>query len=171
MSNIEIQNACIELPVFGHKSRSLKQYLVTKGFKSGKIHNEEQGTFIKALSNINLTLKDGDRLGIIGANGSGKSTFLRMLSGVYKPTYGYVEVSGNVTSLIDISLGMDPEASGLENIWIRGRLLGFSKKYIEQQLDEIIEFSELGEFIDLPMRTYSTGMQMRLSFSYQPTKT
>lgn len=128
-------------------------------------HGNEGPVVVSALQNINLELKHGDRVGLLGHNGAGKSTLLRVLSGVYKPTSGQACIQGNVASLIDVSLGIDPEATGRENIFIRAALLGLSKKQISTQLDEIIEFSELGDFIDMPVRTYSSGMHLRLAFS------
>ncbi len=137
------------------------------GFATGgKIGLNESGrTIIKSLSNINLEIANNERVGLLGHNGAGKSTLLRVLGGVYTPSSGYAEINGKVGSLIDISLGIDSEATGLENIFLRGALLGISKKKIEQELENIIEFSELGDFINMPVRTYSTGMHMRLAFA------
>ena len=120
---------------------------------------------IRALDELSFTLQDGDRLGIIGHNGAGKSTLLRLLGGVYRPTSGMACINGAVGSLIDISLGIDPEVSGRENISMRGALLGLSRSELSKRVDDIIDFSELGNFIDLPVRTYSTGMHLRLAFS------
>jgi lipopolysaccharide transport system ATP-binding protein len=118
-----------------------------------------------ALKNITLALKDGDRFGVMGPNGSGKSTLLRTLAGVYLPTSGTIEVKGRVASLIDISLGMDGEATGYENIRMRGIMMGLSLKQIRTMEDEIADFSGLGDFLNMPIRTYSTGMHMRLGFA------
>jgi len=104
-------------------------------------------------------------VGIVGHNGAGKSTLLRVMSRVYKPTHGAAVVQGRVGSLIDISLGINPEATGRENIYIRGALLGLSKTEIENKFDDIVSFSELGDFIEMPVRTYSSGMHLRLAFS------
>lgn len=132
----------------------------------GIINHDDHGLLVvKALQNINLELKHGDRVGLLGHNGAGKSTLLRVLSGVYKPTSGQAVINGQVASLIDVSLGIDPEATGRENIFIRAALLGIKKKQINQQLEEIVDFSELGDFIDMPVRTYSSGMHLRLAFS------
>lgn len=132
----------------------------------GKIGLTESGkTVVKSLSNIDLKIRDNERVGLLGHNGAGKSTLLRVLGGVYTPTSGLAEIHGKVGSLIDISLGIDSEATGLENIFLRGALLGIQKKRIEKELENIIEFSELGGFINMPVRTYSTGMHMRLAFA------
>lgn len=132
----------------------------------GRMGSDEQGCIVvRALQNICLDLKEGDRLGVIGHNGAGKSTLLRVISGVYDPTGGSVEVTGKVTSLIDLSLGMDGEATGIENIFLRGALLGFKRRWLSKKIKEIVDFAGLGDFIEMPLRTYSTGMQMRLAFS------
>ena len=132
----------------------------------GRMGSDEQGCIVvRALQNICLDLKEGDRLGVIGHNGAGKSTLLRVISGVYDPTGGSVEVTGKVTSLIDLSLGMDGEATGIENIFLRGALLGFKRRWLSTKIKEIVDFAGLGDFIEMPLRTYSTGMQMRLAFS------
>ena len=117
------------------------------------------------MDGISFTLRDGDRLGLVGHNGAGKSTLLRVLGKVYVPCSGTVQIRGSIGSLIDISLGIDQEATGRENIFIRGSLLGVQRQEIEEQIENIIELCELGSFIDLPIRTYSTGMQMRLAFA------
>jgi lipopolysaccharide transport system ATP-binding protein len=120
---------------------------------------------VKALSNLTLNLKDGDRLGVMGPNGAGKSTLLRTIAGVYHPSSGNIEVKGRIASLIDISLGMDSEATGFENIRMRGVMMGLSLKQIKLIEEEIAEFSGLGEFLHMPIRTYSSGMHMRLGFA------
>jgi lipopolysaccharide transport system ATP-binding protein len=127
--------------------------------------NEQGHVVVKALHDICLDLKEGDRLGVLGPNGAGKSTLLRVISGVYAPTGGSIEVQGKVTSLIDLSLGMDSESTGIENIFLRGALLGYSRRWLSTKVEEIVDFAGIGNFIEMPLRTYSTGMQMRLAFS------
>jgi lipopolysaccharide transport system ATP-binding protein len=132
----------------------------------GKLDADPNGrVVIRALDKLSFNLQDGDRVGLVGHNGAGKSTLLRALSRVYAPTSGAAVIQGDVGSLIDISLGINPEATGRENIFIRGALLGFSKQEIESHLDSVIEFSELGDFIEMPVRTYSSGMHLRLAFA------
>ena len=165
MTHISLINVGLDIPIFNPGARSLKKKLI-QGITGGSLHQSDQGpVVVRALQNINLEFKHGDRVGLLGHNGAGKSTLLRVLSGVYKPTSGQVAINGQVASLIDISLGIDSEATGRENIFIRGALLGLSKKQINEQLEKIIEFSELGDFIDMPVRTYSSGMHLRLAFS------
>jgi lipopolysaccharide transport system ATP-binding protein len=120
---------------------------------------------ITALENINISIASGERVGLIGRNGAGKSTLLRAICQVYQPTSGISRVVGETASLIDIGLGINPESSGRDNIYMRGALLGLTKSQVHDKFEEIVEFSELEKFIDLPVRTYSSGMQMRLGFS------
>jgi lipopolysaccharide transport system ATP-binding protein len=120
---------------------------------------------VRALDELNFELHEGERVGLMGHNGSGKSTLLQVLGGVYEPTSGHLIVRGRITSMLGITLGLDAEASGLENIYLRGALMGLTKSEIDARVDDIVMFSELGEFVYLPMRTYSSGMLMRLAFA------
>ncbi len=120
---------------------------------------------VRAIDNVSFKLKEGDRLGLVGHNGSGKTTLLRVIAGVFAPSSGRVDVTGSCVSMLDIGIGIDAEASGHENIYMRGLILGLSEKEIAEKRQEIAEFSELGEYLDLPVRTYSSGMAMRLMFS------
>ncbi len=117
------------------------------------------------LRNVNLDLKDGDRLGIIGRNGAGKSTLLKVVSRIYRPTEGTVGVTGRIVPLIEIGAGFNPELSGRENAFLNGAILGMSRRFIAQRMESIIDFSELREFIDMPVKYYSTGMHLRLAFT------
>lgn len=165
MAEIRLEHVFVEIPVFNSQGRSLKKALMGIA-TGGRIGLTESGkTVIQSLNDINLIIKNHERIGLLGHNGAGKSTLLRVLGKVYTPTSGTAFIAGSIGSLIDISLGIDTEATGLENIYLRGALLGISKKKIESQLNEIIEFSELGDFINMPVRTYSTGMHMRLAFA------
>lgn len=165
MASIQFIQAGVEIPIFNADRRSLKSKLMQIA-TGGKLSAEASGHVeVRALHGLDFSFSDGDSVGLIGHNGSGKSTLLRVLSGVYAPTQGQVVRQGSVSSLIDVSLGIDHEATGRENIYLRGALLGLSKKEINACLDEIIAFSELGEFIDMPVRTYSSGMHLRLAFS------
>ncbi|GAB1581335.1 ABC transporter ATP-binding protein [Phyllobacterium phragmitis] len=112
-----------------------------------------------------MTFTDGDRIGLIGHNGSGKTTLLRVLSGIYAPTHGRAVINGNCVSLININLGIDPDATGRENIRLRSAMMGMHPKEIAENFEQIAEFSGLGEFLDVPFRTYSSGMQLRLAFA------
>jgi lipopolysaccharide transport system ATP-binding protein len=165
MAKILFEEASIEFPIFNASSRSLTSTILQVA-TGGKLDSNASGkVVVKALSSINFEFLDGDKVGILGHNGSGKSTLLRTLSGAYVPTHGNAIVDGRVGSLIDISLGINPEASGRENIFLRGQMLGLSKIQIKERFNDIVSFSELGEFIEMPVRTYSTGMHLRLAFA------
>ena len=165
MAYIEFNNVCVDFPIYNANGRSLKKRLIQVA-TGGQLGSDQQGrVVVRALEGLSFTLKDGDRVGLLGHNGAGKSTLLRLLSGVYEPSSGSARIEGEIGSLIDISLGIDPEATGRENIYLRGGLLGMTRSEIAAQIDEIIEFSELGDFVDMPLRTYSTGMHLRLAFA------
>jgi lipopolysaccharide transport system ATP-binding protein len=165
MAYIQFSNVCVDFPIYNANGRSLKKRL-TQVATGGQLGADQQGrVVVRALEGLSFTLKDGDRVGLLGHNGAGKSTLLRLLSGVYEPSSGSARIEGEIGSLIDISLGIDPEATGRENIYLRGGLLGMTRSEIAAQFDDIIEFSELGDFIDMPLRTYSTGMHLRLAFA------
>ncbi len=165
MASIDFQGVCVDFPIFNSTSRSLKKRLMRVA-TGGQLSEDATGVvIIRALDNLNFQIRDGERVALLGHNGAGKTTLLRVLSDVYAPTSGRAVIQGNLGSLIDISLGIDPEASGLENIYIRGRLLGMSAAEIKEKTPEIVEYSGLGDFIEMPVRTYSTGMHMRLAFT------
>jgi lipopolysaccharide transport system ATP-binding protein len=165
MASIEFNNVCVDFPIYNANGRSLKKRLIQVA-TGGQLGADQQGrVVIRALEDLGFSLKDGDRLGLLGHNGAGKSTLLRLLSGVYEPSSGSARINGVIGSLIDISLGIDPEATGRENIYFRGGLLGMRRAEISKQIDDIIEFSELGNFVDMPLRTFSTGMHLRLAFA------
>ncbi|MFT4042207.1 MAG: ABC transporter ATP-binding protein [Gordonia sp. (in: high G+C Gram-positive bacteria)] len=159
---VDTWDACVDFPVFDAKTRSLKKSVL--GAAGGVIgSNSSNVVVVEALKNIDLHLQHGDRIGLVGHNGAGKSTLLRLLSGIYEPTRGACRVQGRVAPVFDLGVGMDPEISGYENILIRGMFLGVSRKEMLRKTDEIAEFSELGDYLSMPLRTYSTGMRIRLA--------
>jgi ABC-2 type transport system ATP-binding protein/lipopolysaccharide transport system ATP-binding protein len=164
MASIVLNNASVEIPVFATGNNSLKTTLLRKAV-GGRFAQAGSNLMINALNNVSLELRDGERVGLIGQNGSGKTTLLRVFAGVYPPTSGTVRVSGRVSPMFDISLGMSPDATGMENIWICGALWGLGQAEIADSIDEIIEFTELGDYLKIPVRTYSAGMLLRLSFA------
>lgn len=164
MAHIKFKNASLHFPIYDAASRSIKKNFISLA-TGGKVGENNGKVVVSALNNLNFEIQDGERVGLIGHNGAGKTTLLRMFSKVYYPTKGEVEIEGEIGSLISISLGINPEFTGRENIYIRGALLGLKKKEINEKIEEIIDFSDLGDFIDMPVRTYSSGMQMRLGFS------
>lgn len=165
MVNISLKQASVVLPIFNSSSRSITNTLVSAATGGALTAQKGGHVSIEALKNLDLEIVSGDRLGIIGHNGSGKSTLLRLLTGIYEPSSGSIQRSGSISSLVDISLGINPESTGRENIFLRGKLLGLSKKEIDAKIEEIIEFSELGDYINLPVRIYSSGMLLRLAFA------
>jgi len=157
--HIETHDAWVEFPIFDAKSRSLK-----KTFLGGSIgRNASNVVVIEALRDITMSLELGDRVGLVGHNGAGKSTLLRLLSGIYEPTRGSAIIRGRVAPVFDLGVGMDPEISGYENIIIRGLFLGQTRKQMLAKVDEIADFTELGDYLSMPLRTYSTGMRVRLA--------
>jgi ABC-2 type transport system ATP-binding protein len=162
---ITLNDVCLSYPIYGDVSRSLRSEVLASviggriGLKNGK------PSMIDALRNVSMELETGDRLGLIGHNGAGKTTLLRVLAGIYTPTSGTMSVKGTVTPLIDSGFGLDREGTGLENIMLRGLYLGRTKREMELALDDIVEFTELGEFMNMPIRTYSSGMVARLLFA------
>ncbi|HEX2558775.1 ABC transporter ATP-binding protein [Phenylobacterium sp.] len=163
--SIKVSDLTLRFPVYGADAKSLKKYLAQVAV-GGRLGSSLAGaTEVTALSGINFQLKAGDRLGLIGHNGSGKTTLLRALSGAYEPDEGQIEIFGRIAALLDLQLGLDPSATGLDNIRLRGRIAGLSSKEIDGRLEEIAAFTGLGPFLAMPMKTYSAGMQARLAFA------
>jgi len=161
---IKLENVCLDYPVYGSKSKHLRFQLL-RPFVGSAIDAAGSTVYVHALKNINLQLNDGDRVGLTGHNGSGKSTLLRTLAGVYAPTAGKLQVEGSRLQIFNIDHGIAEDATGLENIFLKAFSLGFTRRQITERLNDIIEFSELGDYIQLPVSSYSQGMRLRLSFS------
>lgn len=157
---LKVENVSILFNLSKENVDNLKELLIKK-IKGEKIRFNE----FWALKNINFELEKGDRLGILGLNGAGKSTLLKIIAGVYKPTTGKVTRHGHIAPMIELGAGFDPNYTGRENIFLYGSVLGFSREFLESKYEEILEFSELGEFIDVPIKNYSSGMRARLGFS------
>ncbi len=158
---IATKDACVDFPIFDAKSRSLKKTVM--GLVGGNIASTSKVPIIEALTDITVNLEHGSRVALVGHNGAGKTTLLRLMAGIYEPTRGVAEISGRVAPVFDLGVGMDPEISGLENIMIRGLFLGMTRRQMEERVDDIAEFTELGDFLRMPLRTYSTGMRVRLA--------
>jgi lipopolysaccharide transport system ATP-binding protein len=166
LANILVRDLSLYFPLIGADSQSLKRYLKNVAIGGTFAHRQHSGQqAVVALRDVNLALGPGDRLGLIGANGSGKTTLLRCLAGVYSPDQGLVEVNGRTASLLDLSMGIDQSATGLENIRLRALIAGLKPKEIAAKTAEIAEFSGLGPFLAMPMKAYSAGMQARLAFA------
>jgi lipopolysaccharide transport system ATP-binding protein len=165
MAYISVKNCSLHLPVYGAGNRSLKQVFLSAA-TGGKIASTSRNIIVvEALRDVSLEIASGDRVGLIGHNGAGKTTLLRLLAGIYEPTTGSLSSSGNVTSLLDVTLGLDYEATGYENIMLRGLIMGASKATMKSLTPSIADFSELGEYLNMPVRTYSSGMVLRLAFA------
>ena len=165
MAYIELKGATLDLPIYDVQGRSLKKTVLRLGRRNTIAEGTDGVVVVRAINNVDLRLEKGDRIGLIGRNGAGKSTLLRMMAGIYSPTLGSVVSSGKVVPLLDISLGMDENSTGMQNIRLRGLLLGMSDAEIREKQQSIAEFSELGDYLDLPLRTYSSGMRVRLAFA------
>jgi ABC-type polysaccharide/polyol phosphate transport system ATPase subunit len=161
MPKIDVTGASLTFTVQQNKHVSLKEYLVKGLFR----RSNNPTVAIHALADIHLSARDGDRIGIIGPNGAGKTTFLKLLAGIYPPTQGTCTVEGKICSLFDITLGFEQDATGWENIEYRAYLQGESPTSLKAKIDDIGAFSELGEFLNFPVRGYSAGMRMRLAFA------
>ena len=156
---IIVDNVSMKFNLSKEKVDSLKDYII-KSIKKEIKYNE-----FWALQNVSFTVEKGDRVGILGLNGAGKSTLLKVIAGVFKPTEGSVTKHGKMVPLLELGAGFDQQYTGRENIYLYGAMLGYSKSFIEEKFDEIVEFSELKEFIDVPIKNYSSGMKARLGFS------
>ena len=159
MASVKLNDVNLKFPM-SYGQRSLRSELL-KSFKN----QNKNFSFISALKDINLEIKDGDKVGILGSNGSGKSSLLRIIAKIFKPTEGSVHTNGNILTMLDLTTGLQMESTGLENIYLISYLRGYKKREIEKFLYKVIEFSELGEAIYKPVRTYSSGMITRLSAS------
>ena len=162
-STLVLENVAVEFPIYNAVGRSLKKQLM-RATTGGRLSGESGRVIVKALDGVSLGLQHGDRLALLGHNGAGKTTLLRVVAGVYEPTAGWVSVTGRVTALFDVTLGLDQEATGYENIFLRGTLLGIDRKQLESAIDDIAAFTELGDYLHMPIRTYSSGMALRLAF-------
>lgn len=156
---IRVDDVTMTYIINAEKVSSLKEY-VTKGL-AGKLKFEK----FTALSNVSFEVRKGETFGLIGSNGAGKSTMLKLISGIIKPTQGSIYCNGNIVPMLELGSGFDFDLTGRENIFLNGAILGYTKKYLTEKYDEIVDFSELGNFINYPIRTYSSGMLARLAFS------
>jgi lipopolysaccharide transport system ATP-binding protein len=165
MALIRADAVTVDFPIYGVKSRSFKTSLINAAIGGRFAKTASDHVTVRALDSLSFEFHEGDRVGLIGHNGSGKSTLLRVLAGIYEPTAGKISTLGKVTSMLSIFLGMDMEASGYENIILRGRVMGVPARKMNSMIDDIAEFSGIGDYLHLPMRTYSSGMAMRLAFA------
>lgn len=158
---IILKNVSMKFNLGVEKDNSLKMIFINLFTPKKK----KKKDYFWALKDIDFRINKGDVVGIIGANGAGKSTLLKVVSGVYKPTTGTVEVNGKISPMIELGAGFDGELTARENIYLNGAILGYSKEFLEQKFDEIVEFSELKDFLDVPVKNFSSGMVAKLAFS------
>jgi ABC-type polysaccharide/polyol phosphate transport system ATPase subunit len=164
-ASVSLHDVHLDLPIFDISAQSLKKRVMRMGRRNSIAEDNSGVIVVRAIDGLDLELRSGDRLGLIGHNGAGKSTLLRVMAGIYPPTAGEVRVSGRSVPLLDIALGMDDLSTGRQNIRLRGLLLGMGSAEIKRKTEEIAEFTELGDYLDLPLRTYSNGMRLRLAFA------
>jgi lipopolysaccharide transport system ATP-binding protein len=165
VAKIKFSDVSVEFPIFNAKGRSFTSRILQIA-TGGKLDSDGQGHIsVRALSGLSFEISEGERVGLLGHNGAGKSTLLRVLTRAYVPRKGIADIEGRVGSLIDIALGINPEATGIENVYLRAALLGLPKDLVRENIEEIRSFSELGNFLEMPVRTYSTGMHLRLAFA------
>ena len=165
MPLVTANKVTLDFPIYGANTRSLKNRIIKSATGGTLAKDSGTGVMVRALDNVSFEMHEGDRIGIIGHNGAGKSTLLRVLAGIYEVSDGSINVKGRITSMLSITLGMDMEATGLEYIYVRGYILGVKKNVIKKMIDDIVDFSGIGDYLYLPIRTYSSGMIMRLAFA------
>jgi ABC-2 type transport system ATP-binding protein/lipopolysaccharide transport system ATP-binding protein len=164
MASISLRTVSVDIPVFAVGNNSLKTTLLRKAV-GGRFAQAGSNLIVNALNDVSIEVRDGERIGLVGRNGAGKTTLLRVLAGVYPPTSGGAEIIGRVSPMFDISLGMSPDSTGIENIKVCGALWGLGRAEIAAGIDDVVEFTELGDYLNIPVRTYSAGMLLRLSFA------
>ncbi len=165
MASITVSNLSIDFQIYDTYSRSLKSSLIQSTVGGAVNYGYNNKVSIRAIDNTTFKISEGDRVGLVGHNGSGKSTLLRVLAGIYEPSVGSVSVEGSVSPMLDIFLGMDDFSTGIENIILRLQIVGVERKKIPMMIEDIANFSGIGEYLRLPMKTYSSGMAMRLAFA------
>ncbi|GHV94316.1 hypothetical protein AGMMS50293_06360 [Spirochaetia bacterium] len=156
---IQIENASVRFNMASEKIDSIKEYFIK--LAKGQLHFKE----FLALQNINFEVKQGESWGIVGSNGAGKSTLLKLICGIIAPNIGSVRINGSISPMLELGAGFDPELTAGENIYLEGALLGHSRNFMREHYDEIVEFSELADFLDMPIKNYSSGMQARMAFA------
>lgn len=162
---IRAETLVVEFPIYGAKSRSVKNTVIRAATGGVLARDAADRVVVRAIDQVSFEWREGERIGLVGHNGSGKTTLLRAIAGIYEPIAGSLTVEGRVASMLSLMLGMDPEATGFENIFLRGVTMGLTRPQIEEIVDDVCDFSELGDYIQMPMRTYSSGMAMRLAFA------
>jgi ABC-type polysaccharide/polyol phosphate transport system ATPase subunit len=165
MTSISLRDVCVDFPIYQAGARSLKKMLISGSTHGNLARDANDRVMVRALHDITLDIKNGERIGLIGGNGAGKTTLLKVLAKIYKPTHGQIHVSGQTTALINSSVGLNMDATGRENIVLRGLYMDIHPRDMRERVDQVAEFTELGSYLDMPVRTYSAGMMVRLAFA------
>ena len=165
LASIAASHVRVEYPILQSTNRSLKRRFVSAATGGRIAHDARDHIVVTALNEVSITIGEGERVALVGHNGSGKTTLLRTIAGVYRPVSGVLDVRGTISTLFDISTGFDAEATGRENVTLRGLVMGLARSQIADRMEDIREFSGLGDYFDLPVRVYSSGMLLRLAFS------
>jgi ABC-type polysaccharide/polyol phosphate transport system ATPase subunit len=165
MASIYLRDVSVEFPIYQAGARSLKKLLIAGTTHGNLARDAHDRVMVRALHGVTFDIENGERLGLIGANGAGKTTLLKVLAGIYKPTQGQVQISGHTTALINSSVGLNQDATGRENIILRGLYMDIHPHEMRERVDQVAEFTELGSYLDMPVRTYSAGMMVRLAFA------
>ena len=164
-ASLQVESVTVDFPVYNAATRSLKNRLLHHGTGGRISRGAGNHLCVRAIEDVSLAFEHGERIGLLGHNGAGKTTLLRVLAGAYEPTRGCVRRTGRTVSLLNLSLGIDPEATGYENIMTRGLFLGLMPEQVRERMEEIAEFTELGGYLAMPVHTYSAGMRLRLAFA------
>ena len=165
MAFLHLRDISVEFPIYQGGSRSLRKAIFASSTRGNLGRDARDRINVLALNRLSLDIDDGDRVALMGLNGAGKTTLLKVLAGIYTPTRGRLYASGNISAILDATVGLNPEATGWENMILRGMYMGFHPQQIRGRMDEIAAFSELGQYLDMPVRTYSAGMMIRLAFA------
>lgn len=165
MASINLRNISVEFPIYQMGARSLKKALISGGTRGNLAQDAHDRVMVRALHDVSFDITNGERLGLIGANGAGKTTLLKVLAGIYKPTQGRIHISGRTTALINSTVGLNADATGRENIILRGLYMDIHPRDMHERIDQVAAFTELGAYLDMPVRTYSAGMMVRLAFA------
>jgi len=165
MASIYLHNVGVDFPIYQAGARSLKKMLIAGTTHGNLARDAHDRVMVRALHDVTLEIENSERVGLIGANGAGKTTLLKVLAGIYKPTKGQIDILGHTTALINSSVGLNPDATGRENIILRGLYMDIHPREMRERIDQVAEFTELGTYLDMPVRTYSAGMMVRLAFA------
>lgn len=165
MSFLRLRDVSVEFPIYQAGGRSLKKLLLASSTRGNLGRDAHDRVSVRALSNVSLEIGEGERFALIGLNGAGKTTLLKVMAGIYEPTQGWFSASGRVSSLLDIQLGFNLDATGRENIVLRGMYMGVHPGEMRERAAAVAEFTELGDYLEMPVRTYSSGMMIRLAFA------